>query len=271
MRAIRDLPSALDREDVLAALLESRKPAVFLDYDGTLTPIVEDPTAARLPAKTREAIERLQGLCPVAVVSGRDVADVRALVGVEGIWYAGSHGLDLAGPDGRVERRGEEFLPALDRAERALEERVAPIPGASVERKRFAVAVHFRRADPARVAEVEAAVDAVAAERPELRKTAGKKVLELRPDLPWEKGRAVLRLLEVLGLDREGAVPVYVGDDLTDEDVFRVLEGRGVGVVVRGEGDGRPTAARWSLQDPSAVREFLDEIARAIARGGIRS
>jgi trehalose-phosphatase len=263
---IRDLPDALERGSEIAGLLRGRAPAVFLDYDGTLSPIVDDPGAAHLPRATRDAIERLAELCPVAVVSGRDVADVRVRVGVEGIWYAGSHGLDLVGPAGRAERRGEEHVPALDAAEAALRAAVESIPGASVERKRLSVAVHHRRARPERAGEIEAAVDRVAADLPGLRMALGKKVFELRPDIPWDKGRAVEWLVQTLGLDPEAGMAVYVGDDVTDEDAFRALGGRGVGVVIRGEDDERATAARWSLPDPASVPALLAGIADALER-----
>lgn len=258
--AIRDLPSPLAREGELAGLLAGRRPAVFLDYDGTLTPIVPDPAAATLPPATRTAIERLAARCPVAIVSGRDLEDVRGLVGVDGIAYAGSHGFDLRLPDGSREERGRAFLPALDRAEAALGPALAEIPGAAVERKRFAVAVHFRTVEPARRPDVEAAARDVAGASPGLRLTGGKRVLELRPDLDWDKGRALDWLLDELGLLRDDVAVVYVGDDVTDEDAFRVVEARGVGVLVRGR-QGETTRARYVLEDPGEVRRFLAALA----------
>lgn len=260
-RRIRDLPSARSSPEVSERLARSR-PVVFLDYDGTLTPIVEDPAAALLPPGTRRAIERLVTRCPVAVVSGRDLAEVRELVCVTGVVYAGSHGFDILAGDGTSHRRGDEFMPALDRAEEELEAALGNTPGVRVERKRLAIAIHFRRADDRAVPEVERVVAEVAARHPELRAAGGKKVFELRPAFPWDKGAALLWLLETLGLDREDVLPVYVGDDETDEDAFRALRDRGLGIVVRGEDDERPTAARYSLADPEDVRLFLEELAR---------
>jgi trehalose-phosphatase len=256
--AVGDLPSALERASEIAGLIAGRKPAVFLDYDGTLTPIVERPEDALLPVETRAVVARLAALLPVAILSGRDLPDVRAMVGVDGIVYAGSHGFDIERADGGRDQRGREFLPELDAAERELRPFVEAVPGARVERKAFAIAVHFRQVREDRVDEVADAVRRVAAEHPRLRTTGGKKILELRPSLEWDKGRALQWLLEVLGLDEPGVVPVYVGDDETDEDAFRAVRNRGVGVVVRGEADERPTAARYALRDTTEVREFLD-------------
>jgi trehalose 6-phosphate phosphatase len=265
---VRDLPLALEHADEVEVLLSDRRPVVFLDYDGTLTPIVDRPEDALLPAETRTVIEELASRCPVAVVSGRDLADVRALVGVEGIVYAGSHGFDILGSDGRSQQRGREFRPDLDEAERELRPALEGIAGASVERKAFALTAHYRLVDPSRVPEVEAAVAAVAGRHPRLRRTGGKKVFELRPAVEWDKGKALLWLLEVLGLDDPADLPMYVGDDETDEDAFRAIREDGLGVVVRGEGDDRPTDARYALRDPVEARRFLELVASVAGGDG---
>ncbi|HYT78585.1 MAG TPA: trehalose-phosphatase [Actinomycetota bacterium] len=257
---IRDLRSVLERRDEIAALLNGRRPALFLDYDGTLTPIVDDPARALLPEEARHALRRLAATCPVAVISGRDLDDVRALVGLPNLWYAGSHGFDIAGPGGERHQRNPELVPVLDAAEIELRAAVTSIDGAWVERKRFAVAVHYRQVEAARIGDVEEAVKGVAQAHPELRMTGGKKVFELRPAVPWDKGKALEFLLEVLGLTTEDVLPVYIGDDATDEDAFRVARHRGLAIVVRGEDDSRATAAQYALSDPDQVRMFLEEV-----------
>lgn len=260
--AVRDLPSALDRRDEIGRRLEGERLVVFLDYDGTLTPIVGRPEDAHLSDAARRTVERLAGRCPVAVISGRDLADVRRMVGVADIVYAGSHGFDVAGPGLVAEQRGIEFLPDLDRAEEELLPLLARIPGARLERKRFAIAVHVRHVEDRLAPEVDRIVDGIALEHSRLRKTGGKKVVELRPNVGWDKGRALLWLIRALGLDGERVVPIYVGDDVTDEDAFRAVRHRGLGVVVRGEDDDRPTAAHYSLGDSVEVLTFLDTLAR---------
>jgi alpha,alpha-trehalase len=263
-RRIRDLPSALARWDEIAEQLKGRTPAVFLDYDGTLTPIVERPEDALIPPETREAVRRLAERCTVAVVSGRDLADVRTIVGIDGIWYAGSHGFDIEGPGGRRVQHGVEYLPELDLAEKELLDLLAPVPGARVERKTFAIAVHYRQAEEGTIPRIDASVARVASAHGRLRRTGGKKVFELRPDLPWDKGRALSFLLEVLAPDPAAVVPIYVGDDETDEDAFGALGDAGIGVVVRGEGDDRSTLARYALDDPTEARDLLDGLRRLL-------
>jgi len=256
----QDLPSALKYLEQIKGELRTREPAVFLDYDGTLTPIVNRPEDARLSDVMRKALERLASLCTVAIISGRDRSDVARLVGLGELIYAGSHGFDITGPDGlRMEYEGgRECLPDLDDAERELRARIEKLPGAQVERKRFAVAVHYRNVAGKDVSRVVEEVDEVSPKFAKLKKGSGKKVIELKPDIDWDKGRAVLWLLERLGLDHPDILPFYVGDDLTDEDAFRALADRGIGILV-GE-HGEKTCARFRLNDVSAMRRFLEQL-----------
>jgi alpha,alpha-trehalase len=262
--ALDDLPSALRSFEDIADCLRDRRPAVFLDYDGTLTPIVAHPDLAVLAPPMRAALERLMGSTTVAIVSGRDVADVRDKVELDGIYYAGSHGLDIVTPAGtRAEEEDlagfDEFLPVLEDAESRLEAAVAAVEGAWVERKRFAIAVHYRQTPPHLHDSVRRAVEAVASQFPPLRMSGGKMIFELRPDIDWDKGRALLWLLERMGLDGEDVVPLYLGDDVTDEDAFAAIGGRGIGIVV-GIGD-RRSAADYAVRDVGEVETLLSRLA----------
>lgn len=258
---ISELPDAIDDFETLWAALGGRDPAVFVDYDGTLTGLVDDPADATIDPRTRTVLTDLAEHVPVAVVSGRDLADVRGMVGIDTLSYAGSHGFDLRLADGTREQYGTEFLADLDHVEQQLRELLEPLPGARVERKGFAVAVHTRLVTDAEVERrVEDIVGAQASEHARLALTGGKKVVEFRPDIEWDKGRALGRLMDVLSLDRSRHAPLYLGDDLTDEDGFAAISGDGVGVVVTGDED-RPTVARFRLADPDAARRFLELLA----------
>ncbi len=267
-----ELSSALERWDEAAARIGGRTPAVFLDYDGTLTPIVERPEDALLDAEMRERIRRLARTCLVGIVSGRDVAFVLEQVAVDEALYLGSHGFDIVVPEGREirqERAGEfeRFLDPLAEAEERLAQGVAGVAGARIERKKYAIAVHYRQVDDAQVAEVERAVDEELARQPLLRKTGGKKVFELRPDIDWDKGRAVQWVLDSLGMTDESYAPVYIGDDLTDEDAFSVVRGRGLAIVVGS--DERPTMAEYRVPETEDVGLVLERI-HETAKGGAK-
>jgi trehalose 6-phosphate phosphatase len=250
------IPSALEHVQEIVGTGD-RSVAVFLDYDGTLTPIVSQPEKAWLSGSMRQALQALAAQAPVAILSGRDLDDVRRRVNLDGIVYAGSHGFDIAGPRGLRKQVATEFLPKLDLAEKELHQALDGIPGARVERKHFSIAVHYRNVRENAVPKVERAVGEVTAGHRELRRLDGKKVYELLPNIDWNKGKAVAWLLETLGLkSRSGGIrPIYIGDDTTDEDAFRALEQRGIGILVTEQS--KPTAARYSLRDPAEVERLL--------------
>ncbi|MDD5557736.1 MAG: trehalose-phosphatase [bacterium] len=265
--AMHALPSALERFEEIAGAARGKRIAVFLDYDGTLTPIVETPDRAIMSEEMRAAVVELSRCCTVGIISGRDLEDVRDKVKIDSIVYAGSHGFDVVGPEGLhvAHQVGTEFLPVLDEAEGELLRELGSIPGVLVERKRFAIAVHYRLVAQEKVESIEEAVDRVSAGRPELRKARGKKIFELQPAIDWHKGKAVLSLLGALRMDGTDVLPIYMGDDVTDEDAFRALRGRGIGIVVWDEP--YETAATYSLHDPDEVGEFLLKVA-SFRKGG---
>ena len=259
-RSGREIPSALEQIAEIKRQLVGKRLAVFLDYDGTLTPIVERPELAVLADDMRSTLKDLARCCTVAIVSGRDLHDVENLVRVDGIFYAGSHGFRISGPGEwkHASTHGIEFVPTLDMAEKELRERIERIPGAIVERKYLSIAVHYRLVSSNDVKTVEAIVDGVLARHRTLRKSSGKKVFDLQPNIDWNKGKAVLWLLDALGLDPEHVVALYIGDDVTDEDAFRALADRGIGIVVMDRK--RPSAARYALENPVEVRHFFEEL-----------
>ncbi|OBA63091.1 trehalose-phosphatase [Mycobacterium sp. 1100029.7] len=249
-------------------LLEKRldAPAVFFDFDGTLSDIVDDPNAARLVDGAATALQKLAAQCPVAILSGRDLADVTQRIGLPGIWYAGSHGFELTAPDGTHHQNdaAAAAIPVLEAAAAQLRERLGSIPGVVVEHKRFGVAVHYRNAARDRVGEVAAAVRA-AGQRDALRVTTGREVIELRPDVDWDKGKTLRWVIDHLD-DAQTLTPVYLGDDITDEDAFDAVREDGVPILVRHNDDGdRATAARYALDSPAAAAAFVGRLAAQLA------
>ncbi|HKR49169.1 MAG TPA: trehalose-phosphatase [Pseudonocardiaceae bacterium] len=265
---VRELPDALHDGEQFAAKLAGRRPAVFLDYDGVLTPIVDRPEDAVMPGGMRETVQALAQRCSVCVVSGRDRPVVQQLMGVDNLVVAGSHGFDIWSPQQGTIAHGAAtgFENLIFEVTGRLRAEIESIPGAVVEPKRASVAVHYRLADPEHRAKVTTVVDELLNEYSgQLKVTPGKMVYELQPKIDWHKGKAVLHLLRTLDLDADDVVPLYLGDDITDEDAFRALAGRGVGIIVGHPDDpevaNRPTAADFVLKSTVEVEQFLNTLA----------
>jgi trehalose 6-phosphate phosphatase len=268
-RHIGDLPHALEDGEQLGRDLAARRPAVFLDYDGTLTPIVDRPEDALISESMRNAVRGLARRCPVCVVSGRDRRVVQELMGVDDLIVAGSHGFDIWSPQGgEIQREeGGEFGGLLEGVKARLREELGGIEGALVESKKSSVAAHYRLVSEEERPRVGRVVEEILAEHPdELKVTPGKMVYEVQPNIDWDKGKAVLYLLGALSLDRDDVVPIYLGDDVTDEHAFEALAPRGIGVFVGRADDpevsGRSTAAGYVLRSVEEVERFLDTLAR---------
>jgi len=254
------LPHVSDHLPDIEARIRERRVAVFLDYDGTLSDIVPRPEDAVISEETRATVQALADICPVVIVSGRALDDVRRKVGLDRVVYAGSHGFDIAGPEGAglEHAEGAAYVPAIAQAVKELHGRLDSIDGVIIEDKTYAVAVHYRMVKTGDVGRVARAVNDVLADHPSLRGTGGKKVFEIRPGLDWDKGKAVLWLLHALGLDGPDVVPFYLGDDVTDEDAFRALHGSGLSILVaERQQDSR---ADYCLANPAEVRAFLQRL-----------
>jgi len=234
------------------------------DYDGTLTDIVEKPELAMLSIETKNILRKLSRNrhYTAGIISGRALADLRQRVGIDGIIYAGNHGLEIEGLGSHfLEPLAEEMRPLLHILNRALLAAFRGVKGVFVEDKGLTLSVHYRLAEGSEIDKVEHAFSRITDPlhvTGQIRITRGKKVYEIRPPVDWNKGRAVswlmARLRQMKGKER--ALPVYLGDDLTDEDGFKIVEqNRGISVFV-GEEDVR-TEARYFLKSPHEVTELL--------------
>ena len=259
-----NLPHALLHFEQILDIIDNKKLLLVLDYDGTLSPIVSDPKNAVMPSGIKELLEQLSTVTQVAVISGRDRMDVEEKVGLRQMIYAGSHGLDMVGPEGLEipEKVGAEALKALKDAADNLNKKLADVKGSLVEFKKYAIAIHFRNVADKEVEVVKKAVLEELDLHKSLKKGTGKKILELKPAIDWHKGRAIDWLFEALGMNRENGVPLFVGDDITDEDGFESIFGYGVGVLVGTHGE--KTAASFTLRSTEEVGAFLEKIYRSI-------
>jgi len=260
-------PSALRDWPAIADGLHGRRVALFLDYDGTLTPIVARPDLAVLSDEGRDTLRRVSERFPTAIVSGRGRSDVEALVGLKSLAYAGSHGFDIIGPNHEpIDHRVADWVePAMVEVARELTKATDGIEGSLVEQKRFSVAVHYRLVEEGDVPKIERSVDEIVRRDQRLKKAHGKKVFEVRPRIDWDKGKALDFILHALRLDNEDVVPIYIGDDVTDEDAFAAIQGSGISLLV--SETPRPTKASYWVQAPWEVLAFLNRLS-TLDRGG---
>lgn len=266
MEPLANLISPGDLVSLIVGAAGPRKVWLGLDYDGTLVPIRRSPGEVVTPPEVLALLAELvrKPWLTVAVVSGRRIEELAERLPVTGLYLAGHHGGVIIGPRGTeftyVLRPEEE--KQLDYLVRYLELRVAGLPGVWVERKRFSVALHYRQASGRHAARALRVMNEVA--RTELPKglqlLRGRKLVEVRPrDL--NKGKAV----EYFLAGRERLFPVFIGDDVTDEDAFRALGREGLGVLVSAVP--RPTLAGYRLEGPGRVRDLLYRLTRVNQEG----
>ncbi|KAH0941610.1 hypothetical protein HID58_001247 [Brassica napus] len=285
-------PSAITSFGHIAAQAKDKKIAVFLDYDGTLSPIVDDPDRAIMSdaankltlSQMRAAVKDVAKYFPTAIISGRSRDKVYELVGLTELYYAGSHGMDIMTPANvngspenpncikSTDQQGEEvnlfqpakeFIPVIEEVYKNLVELTKSIKGAKVENHKFCASVHYRNVDKEDWLIVAQRVHDHLKQYPRLRLTHGRKVLEVRPVIEWNKGKAVEFLLESLGLSNDDDfLPIFIGDDKTDEDAFKVLREKEQGFGILVSSVPKESNAFYSLRDPSEVKKFLKTLVK---------
>jgi alpha,alpha-trehalase len=248
-----------------------------LDYDGTLTPIVARPEMAVLSSQAREILKQIShhSLFKLAIISGRSLSEIKTLVGLENMTYAGNHGLEIECPPRYCQKQSpeaatfihpiaKEFQPALKRLEQRLRDRLVDIHGVLIENKGLTLSIHYRLAKETEVKKIKKLfLEAIAygEVRDKLQITEGKKVLEVRPPVEWNKGKAIEWLLEIYGTP--GSLPIFAGDDVTDEDGFRVLRKVGGISIFVGE-DNATSVADYYLDSPKQVHHALEKAIKEI-------
>ena len=236
--------------------------ALFLDVDGTLLEIAAEPRAVRVPDELRARLSALQraGGGALALVSGRAIADLDALFAPLTLPSAGLHGFEHRGASGAYGTRPTPSAVALESARQAMLQLARRHPGLLVEDKKFALALHYRGAPHLEDTVVREMEEVAAGVARDLELQRGKMVVELRPT-GATKAQAVAAFLDEAPF--AGRVPVFIGDDLTDEPAFELVNRlQGISVIVS---DTRASAARARLGDVSAVRGWLAQLQAAPA------
>lgn len=236
---------------------------LFLDFDGTLTPLVDSPEMADLPPEMRKVLQTLidRKRAFLTLISGRQLADVQARGRLPGLIYVGNHGLEIQGPGlSFIEPNAAACRGTLNELAAELARKLQAVAGAFVEDKGLTLSVHYRQVAPEEGETVRQIVHATLANASyPFVLTMGHKIFNIRPRVAWDKGTAVRWIIGQLG--KPNALPIYIGDDVTDEDAFAALR-EGVTVKV---GNSGKTAARYQVADPAEVQRFLEWLADVLA------
>lgn len=236
---------------------------IFLmcDYDGTLTPIVNRPEQADLSPGMKNRIIELSNYCPIGIISGRALDNLKSKVGIDGIYYSGNHGYEVAGPGiDFVKGEAEEAKEIIKEICTEVGGKITSIDGGRVENKGYTASFHYREAtkeDASKIKKIVSSTISPYLEKNLIKSNLGKKVIEIGPPIDWDKGDAVALLRRTASCEVE-SLPVYLGDDITDEDAFFRLQRIGVGILVSEEE--RETGAHYRLNDTEEVKLFFDKL-----------
>jgi trehalose 6-phosphate phosphatase len=248
------------RRAILQKIKSCREIVLLLDYDGTLVPIWATPAEARMPATTRKLFHLLCGQpnIIVGIVTGRSLADILGKLGKSHPMVIANHGFEIFLDDASwVHPWAERVMPLLQRLARKLRRHLNMISGVLVENKGYTLAIHYRDVERKHVRTVrDTVLELLLPFLSEFRITEGKKVIEVRPNVPWSKGTAIQRVLRMLKREKHRCI-IYIGDDTTDEDAFEALRGGGITIVV---GKKKSCAEYW-VRDPEEVWQFLATLA----------
>lgn len=253
--------------DILKERLKSSQVVLFLDYDGTLTPIVERPEMAVLTIKKKELLHELAQSkhVHIFIVSGRSMADIKQLVAVDNIVYIGNHGLEIEGVNINFGNFCfARFRESLEALKLEIAKELVFFEGTFVEDKGFGLSVHYRQLDSFDEEKFKVRLDNTIKDlllKGEIRITRGKKVLDIRSPIDWDKGKAVSWILEKeqLRYSKQEVVPIYIGDDTTDEDAFLAIKNKGISVCV---GNLASAHAQYYLNNTDEVIQFLEYLSK---------
>lgn len=254
------LPSAKECFDLLSSQFRQQHLALFLDFDGTLTPIVAKPEQAKLSKENHRLLKALCLYCPTGIITGRELSDIKNKISIPEIFYAANHGLEISAPlpfDFSLEKTNE-LTDHVKVMHEGLVKALASIPGCLIENKRLTLSIHYRLVDKKRLADIKKQIFKVLHENPLFAIKQGKKVFEIRPKIHWHKGKAIRYIVEQLQLPLEQTVVMYLGDDLSDEEAFQTINPLGISILVSSHP--RKTQAKYTLAHPGEVNEFLHKL-----------
>lgn len=250
--------------------VKGKKLYLLFDYDGTLTPIAQNPGLAVLSPQTRAVLKKLSDhpRCVLAIISGRSLADIKKMVKIPRIIYAGNHGfeVDYKGVNLKL-FKDTHFAVLMKKIYIDLRRKMKGIKGVLLENKKMTISVHYRLVAKSRQPELKTIFNKVLTPyqaQQQVTVTTGKMVLEIRPPVEWGKGELVSWLLDDVAMDKNDSAVFYFGDDHTDEDAFKVLKGKGFAVIV---GKNKQSAAEFYLRNTDEVKKVLEDLWHNLGAG----
>lgn len=257
--------------EIIGRIKQSREILLLCDYDGTLTTIVDSPEKAGLSEETSKILAGLsrKSNMKIGIISGRALTDIKEKVPINGIIFAGNHGFEIEGPGVKfIHPLTEEISSLIHIIGTILARTLGKIPGVLVEDKGVTLSVHYRMVDEKKLPQLTDILEntvGTARQIGKIKTTFGKKVHEIRPAIDWHKGKAVSFIFEnyTHSAKKSSVLPIYLGDDLTDEDAFRTVNDLG-GISILVSDSGQPSAASYYLNSPSEVNSFLTEMLKIL-------
>ncbi len=242
-------------------LLNLKKPIfIFLDYDGTIVPIQEKPMQAILPESTRLLLDGLahHPNAYVGIVSGRSMTDIRGMIKLTSLFYIANHGYEIYSRKIKWHHPiVTDILPILKKLLAGIEKALKTVHGALIENKNITLSIHYRQLSGIPVYSLKRIIKSKMQEYSRsLKISSGKKVFEIRPKNNWNKGKAIFKLIELFNVTAKPLI-VYIGDDRTDEDAFRLLPKEAFTVYV---GNNSSSKAKYFLNHPNEVILFLKKL-----------
>ncbi len=266
--------------EIAPKIKEAQRILLLADYDGTLTPIVGKPDLANLPSQVRKCLQELAENPDITlgVISGRTIDDLQERVGINGIIYAGNHGLEIKGPGiGYVNRLAKETEPLLHSLGQDISRKLASIKGAIIEDKNLTLSLHYRLVDEAQLEELNRIFSEIV--KPfttthRIKVGKGKMIYEVKPPVDWDKGKAIALIAQNLkggkpfGPEPSRAKPliIFLGDDVTDYDGFRLVDDSGGISIYVGERGTEPVA-QYLLHSPQETYQFFNMLSESLETG----
>ncbi len=264
----RKLKKVLDDLDTIEEQLLKRKNVnLFLDFDGTLVPIAQSPDNVTVPHEVYSILEKLRGYDHVfvAIITGRSFDNIKEIINLRGIHYAGNHGLEISGVKRtEIVPNASQVVRSIRKISDDLNKVLLTVPGAWVENKSLTASVHYRTVPTSHIPELNRLVGEIASryiDRGLIKLKRGIKVIEIHPKIEWHRGKAIRWMQKNIAHKR--ATNIYIGDDETDEDAFKALNSA---ITVRVARDARvKTEAHYYVNNPIEVRFFLQWLLDKVA------